>query len=264
MEHWAGMRATFATVVILACVPCPATAQESQPQGAAAREDKQTAEAMKLIEQLVFDHPKASDPIVYSPRDEHGQEYKRRFEKCQQAFRKLTELGEAAFPVLVAHLDDKRPSIHFRNHYMGHSVGNACYWNIYFQLSDHPRDYSSYGYSRKGRDGKDHPKPYWEGTPFGGAGGVKAWLEENRALSYREKQIKCLAWLLDREKAIGAPDAESYFENILPLEIRILERRLQKGDEVKEELARLRRILKDKLAKEIPAGVLPEKASEEK
>ena len=87
------------------------------------------------------------------------------------------------------------------------------------------------------------------------------WLEQNKALSYPEKQIKCLNWLLAREKAIGAWDAESYFENILPLEIRILERKRETGD-VEQELNRLRRIMKRRIVKEVPAELLPEKSQE--
>jgi len=242
-------------------VHCTAfNAQPTQPKAPPAT-GKQEAEIRKLIEQLVFEHEKASETPLLSPGiDGNDKEYKKQFEKCQQAFRKLTEFKEAAFPFLIEHLDDKRPSIHFRNHYLGHSVGDACYWNIYFQLEDQPKDYSSYGHSRKGRDGKAHTKPYWEGTPFDEAGGLKAWLEQNKDLSYPEKQIKCLNWLLAREKAIGAPDAESYFENILPLEIRILERKQETGADVNRELNRLRKIMKGKLINEVPAELLPERS----
>ena len=60
------------------------------------------------------------------------------------------------------------------------------------------------------------------------------WLIENSDLSYPEKQIKCLNWLLEKEKAIGACDSDSYFINILPLEIRILEREADSGKKSKE------------------------------
>lgn len=233
---------------------------------AAFAQQEQDTRSSNLIEQLVFQHPRASETPLISPIvgiNDDDPNYKKQFDKCRQAFDKLTELGEGAFPALVAHLEDKRPSIHFRNHFPGHSVGDACYWNIYFQLTDHPKDYSSYGYSRKGRDGQHHSKPYWEATPFDEAGRLKSWLEQNSALSYRQKQIQCLTWLLAREKAIGAADAESYFENILPLEIRILERKEQTGVDVKAELGRLRKIMKDKRADEVPPDILPQKSSEQ-
>src|SRR5688572_25892654 len=137
---------------------------------------QQNGNVSNLIEQLVFEHSKASDSPLISPMPDDDPEYKKQFDKCREAFRRLTELGETAFPFLVAHLNDKRASIHFRNHYLGHSVGDACHWNIYSQLTDHPKDYSSYGEGRKGRDGQRHTKPYWEGTPFDDAGGLKNWL----------------------------------------------------------------------------------------
>src|SRR5262249_54823075 len=102
----------------------------------------------------------------------------------------------------------------------------------------------------------------WEGTPFDDAGGLKAWLEQNKDLSYAEKQIKCLNWLLTREKAIGIPDAESYFEDILPLEIRILERKRETGADVQQQLDRLRKIQKDKIVVEVPVELLPQKSQQ--
>jgi hypothetical protein len=64
---------------------------------------------------------------------------------------------------------------------------------------------------------------------------------------------------LEREKAIGAPDAESYFVNILPLEIQVLVRRKENGENVDAELTRLRDVQKRKLVKAIPAELLPRK-----
>ena len=157
---------------------------------------------------------------------------------------------------MVEHLKDERKSIPFRNHYMGSSLGNACYWNIYFQLQDRPANYSSYGYQRKGKDGKGHPKPYWQGSPFGEVG-LEKWLEQNKELSYPEMQIKCLTWLLEREKKIGAPDAKSYFLNILPLEVQILERQVEAGMDVKDKLQRMKKALENKDESVIPKELLP-------
>jgi hypothetical protein len=234
----------------------------------------QEAEIRKLIEQLVFSDDDASNQPIVNPNmkiadsegnvrpingeSDNAEKQREKFNSCQEAFSKLYELKAAAIPFLVEYLDDKRQSINFRNHHTGNSVGHACYWNIYFQLVDQPKDYSEYGYSRKGRDGKDHPKPYWEGTPFDDDGGLKEWLSKNKSLNYVEMQIKCLQWLLDHEKTIGASDADSYFLNILPLEIRILERRMENGDDVQNELKRLVNIRDKKLADQIPKELLPE------
>ena len=93
---------------------------------------------------------------------------------------------------------------------------------------------------------------------------MNKWLQKNKESSYVEKQIKCLKWLLEKEKAIGACDADSYFVNILPLEIRLLERRLEAGEKVEQELERLRKVKKKKLVNEIPSALLPDKNQTEK
>ena len=248
---------TLIAAILFICSPAGVSAADPA--------EKDEKAIRSLIEDLVFVHEKASETPLISPgiAGNDDKEYKRQFEKCQEAFKKLSELKARALPILVEHLEDKRPSIHFRNHYEGHSVGDACYWNIYFQLQDRPSNYSEYGYQRKGSDGENHPKPYWEGTPFDEAGGIAEWLKQNEKLSYVEMQIKCLNWLLEREKKIGAPDADSYFLNILPLEIRILERRLEAGAEVEGELKRLRDALAKKDVTAVPANLLPSKAEQD-
>jgi hypothetical protein len=225
--------------------------------------DREAPDPKKLIEKMREGQVEESLPPM-SPelQDKPDPEYAKRFKGCQKAFKKLSELKVLAFPYMVEHLNDKRQSIPFRNHSLQQSVGDACYWNIYYQLQDQPEDYSEYGYDRKGKDGKDHPKPYWKGTPFDEAGGLAKWLEANRKLSYTEMQIKCLTWLLEEEKRIGASDPESYFLNILPLEIRILERKSERGEDVKEELSRLRDVLKRKDTKAVPKSLLPTKAEQ--
>ncbi len=151
------------------------------------------AEIEALIDLLVFEEGKAKDGPVFSPGVvDDSTDYRKRYDVCQKAFKQLRELEDQALPHLVSHLKDERSSINFRNHYLGRSVGDACHWNIYFQLQDRPEDYSSYGWGRKGRDGANHKKPYWGESPFNEAGGVENWLEGNKALNYREKQIKCL------------------------------------------------------------------------
>jgi len=236
----------------------PTTPRRNAPDVATHPPAQPEAEIEALIEQLVFSEGEATEaPSITPGITADGEQYRERFESCQRAFRRLREFKERAFPYLLAHLDDKRQSIPFRNHCLGQSVGNACYWCIYFQLQDRPDDYSTYGYARIGRDGQEHVVPYWEGTPFDDAGGVANWLEQNKHLSYPEMQIQCLTWLLSREKAIGACNADSYFQDILPLEIRILERRLELGEDVARELTRLQRIKREKLVESIPPELLP-------
>lgn len=224
---------------------------------------EQEKEIRDLIEQLVFLESTAGDLFVSAPfitasgASSATDEYRTRFDQCMTSFRKLKEYKALSLPFLVEHLNDKRQSINFRNHVLGHSLGDACYWNIYGQLQDMPSDYSTYGAGRTGRDGKYHEMPYWAGTPFEEAGGIDQWLKANAHLSYIEKQIKCLTWLLDQEKAIGACDSASYFENIWPLEVRILERKQQAGADVAMDLERLRKMKEMNSVAEIPAELLP-------
>lgn len=221
---------------------------------------EQEAEIRALIEQLVYIEPKKKKGKNTKFSDNQALKAQRKqYDVIYKAFDKLYEFKVIAFPILIEHLDDKRGSIPFKNHVLGHSVGDACYWNICFQLQDRPKGYSRYGYSRKGRDGKQHPKPTWSGSPFRQAGGLRKWLIANKDLSYTEQQIKCLTWYLEEEKKIGASDAESYFINILPLEIRILERQLESGKNVRAELNRLRQRQAKKKIEEIPAELLPKK-----
>lgn len=221
-------------------------------------EDERAIEA--IVDQLVFaEGPASNEPVLSPGARDSSPEYAQRHEKVRSAFAALTEMKLKAFPVLVKHLDDERQSINFRNHYIANSVGDACRWNIYYQLQDRPKGYSSYGYQREGKDGKNHPKPYWTGTPFDESGGVAKWLRKHRNLGYAEMQIQCLNWLLDREKAIGASDADSYFRDILPLELQILRRRLELGDGVSAELQAKEKALQEKDASIIPPDLLPAK-----
>jgi len=224
--------------------------------------EKSDADVRALIEQLAYSDEPAPDfrklPIQNPGQNDDPETRGNKYAVIRNAFKELTELREVGIPFLVEHLNDNRQSLPFHKN-TGSSVGDACYWNIYYQLQDTPRDYSEYGLSRKGRDGNDHTKPYWESTPF--EGGLTEWLEKNKDLSYVQKQIKCLQWLLDREKSIGVPDAKSYYINILPLEIQLMQRRLENGELVQAELQRLIEIRDKKLDNEIPLDLLPERRS---
>jgi len=234
---------------------------------------EQQVEIRKLIEQLAFvpvakpqaaagqaavSKRKADDPFAGEEEPpEIAEENRRRADACLEAFKQLTAYKGLAFPLMVEKLGDERPSMDFHGHWKRRDVGAACYWNIRYQLEDHPEDYSSYGYARKGRDGESHVKPCYAHPGQLPVDGLKRWLVENAALSYTEKQLKCLRWSLEEEKKIGASDPESYFENILPLEIRILQRRTQLGDDVRAELERLQKIQRVEEVSGIPPELLP-------
>lgn len=274
-------RIGFAIIGFLVLLGCSQSEQTESEQSIGialvdvVNSPEEDAEIRSLIDELVFAEGDADNQPVRNSGmkiyDVNGNEvkgtgdqtdtedYQKRYNSCQNAFKKLTEKAISSFPVLIEHLNDERQSINFRNHHLGNSVGDACHWIIYYQLQDRPENYSEYGYQRLGRDGKGHPKPFWEGTPFDDAGGLKKWLESNKTLSYPEMQIKCLQWLLDRELAIGVPDADSYFLNVLPLEIRVLERRLEAGEEVRDKLDAKQTALQNRDESVVPRNLLPDK-----
>ena len=179
------------------------------------------------------------------------------------AFKRLTAFNELAFPLLASHLDDERPSRMHWNHTFVKSVGALCYRVIHDQLMEFPEGYSQYGLQRTGRDGKGHQKPYWGSAPYDESGGLGKWLEQNQNLSYAEKRIKCLNWLVDGEKKIGVIDPEGYYENILPLELAILELKVSAGQDVADELASTRELSKTRPANQVPKELLPDGPLEE-
>lgn len=256
------MSKTFPSILLALLLPLIARAQTFQ-QKPTPQEEKQIKQ---LIENLVFEHPKADQKILIQPYvgSKEDDRYKAQYDKCHQAFQKLRTYQQKAFPLLLQHLEDQRPSIHFKNHIENHTVGDACYWNIRFQLEARPKNYSEYGLQREGKDGKLHIKPYWKSSPFAADGGLTAWLKKHQHLSYTEMQIKCLQWLLENEKQIGASDSDSYYLNIAPLELRILELKQQNGESHTAEITRLQTALKNKSPDQVPANLLPQKNAPKK
>ncbi|MEN9361169.1 MAG: hypothetical protein RL095_2704 [Verrucomicrobiota bacterium] len=267
------MKPLLAAGLLLALAACSNEAPKPQaavlPQAAKGwKANKATAaqekEIRALIEQLVLSPEKADGKLIYSPGvDDPSAAYRDRYERCQQAFLKLQAFKELAFPYLIEHRMDQRQSIPFMNHYEGSSVGDACHWAIAHQMWDAPRHYSRYGLMRKGKDGKMHHKPRWTGSPFDEAASLKLesnpfdWLEKHKNLSYVELKLKCVEWILAREKEIGADTPDSYFQDILPLEIRVLELQQECGKPVGSELARLRDVEKHRRVEAIPPEMLP-------
>lgn len=232
---------------------------------AVASEDEAAA-IQSLIEQLWFQtlsKPNEfgivrdpANPMGAAREDATSREDRRRSLRCRLAFDMLTDLKDLAFPFLMGHHDDTRLSPDFHGHLRESSVRISCYLIVRYQLEDYPADYGRYGYQRKGRDGQAHVVPRYSECPFD-MDGIRGWLKENEGLSYAGKRIRALQWSLSQEKKIGASDADGYFENILPLEIRILERREEMGENVAAELRRLEEVRDKKLVELIPKELLP-------
>lgn len=267
----------------------PSSDPSKMPAGQATAE--QAAEIIKLIEDFVITenerlaeaedeiriekaHTEAKSHIPEDPDPFSGKvdpeeipnelppevlEKRRNYQKTRDnAFDKLAAYKDLAFPFLAAHLGDERPSRKWWNHSYAKTVGNMCYRVIHDQLTDKPNGYSEYGYQRIGRDGEGHVKPCWNSTPYEESGGLKNWLEQNQNLSYTEKRIKCLTWMLDEEKKIGVIDHRGYYVNILPLELGILQLRAEAGQEVANELTRVRNLIKTRPANQVPKELMPD------
>lgn len=269
--------------------PPPVGKAIPEKAGKEAANKDQELEIHKLIEQLVFyPFPMPQGPLVPlvipepAPEDPFSglpptspqfeveevppgiaRENAKSAKACRVAFHRLLSLGALAVPSMVEHLEDGRPSLDFNGHWKTSTLGDACYWNLREGLQDLPEDYSSYGYARKGRDGENHVTPYWIYPGLLPKEGLKAWLTKNATLSYTEKQIKCLKWYLAEEKKIGASDPRDYFVNILPLEIRILQKRSQLGEDVEKDLKQRLKIQKDKQESAVPPELLPAQPKKE-
>lgn len=184
-------------------------------------------------------------------------EFQGYYRKRKDAFKQLASFQELAFPILTSHLDDERPSLMHWNHKVARTVGRVCYQIIHDQLTFFPEGYTNYGLQRTGRDGVGHEKPYWRSNPYEEAGGLKKWLQQNERLSFRQMRIQCLTWLLEGEKQIGVVDPAGYFLHVLPLELGILELQASDGQDVTQELERVRKLSKTRTADQVPKELLP-------
>ena len=145
------------------------------------------------------------------------------------------------------------------NHTFAKTVGRMCYRVIHDQLTEFPEGYSQYGLQRTGRDGKGHKKPYWAGTPYDESDGLGKWLQQNQNLTYTEKRIKCLNWLLDGEKKIGVIDPQGYYDEHPAT--RTCDSGIESrsaGQDVANELARVRELSKTRPANQVPKELLPD------
>jgi hypothetical protein len=129
------------------------------------RSDKARAEAEAQAEKEAKANP---DPvfgvIIRPPPDlddtppEVLKELREYYKIRDDAFKRLTAFKDLAFPQLVAHLDDGRPSEKHWNHSQAKTVGRMCYRVIHDQLTEFPPGYTEYGWARTGRDGESHVK----------------------------------------------------------------------------------------------------------
>lgn len=166
-----------------------------------------------LIERLAISNEPAAEEPVYTPSRDTPKSDRRMV--AYGAAEELRKLGYAAFPQLIAKLDDRRQSGAF-GRWRRHDVGMACYSILMWQVYSLPDDASASFY-RTGADGKPHSRPVhldqiWEKE------GLGPWLEARKKQPLIEIQLEALSWVLDREREIGAQDEEAKKEHIAPLE----------------------------------------------
>lgn len=221
---------------------------------------QQEKEIRELIEMLVITERESvlTDSAEGVRTAELEEELAGYIKARKDAFNRLTAFQELAFPMLAEYFDDDRPSAMVWNHIFARTVGTVCYRVVHNQLMELPPDYSDYGLTRIGRDGERHIKPYWEPEPYADSNGLANWLRDNEGLSYAEKRIKCLNWLLDGEKKIGVIDPGGYYTHVFALELEILKQKAAMGKDVAEALARALVQWEARPADQVPKELLPD------
>ena len=133
----------------------------------------------------------------------------------------LTGSGKDAWPILFAHLNDKRPSYAAREVIGPYDVGHQCYYILYYQVADPPQGYYK-SKVRKGKDGKYHSRPgaYVEFKPD-----LITWLETRKHKSLNEMRLEVMKNILVKDNEIGYPDKamEDEIQGILNKEINRLQ-----------------------------------------
>jgi hypothetical protein len=174
--------------------------------------EAQAAEIRTLINQLaISDKAAADEPILSPPGDAPASDPRM---KAIAAHRRLIEIGPAAFPQLIASLEDGRQSVGFRR-VLPSTVGQACYSVISSQLYALPPGYRGSFY-RRGKDGEDHGRPVFLEHPFT-RNSIKQWLADREGKSLSALQLEVLTWVLEKEEKIGAATPEDERRFLEPL-----------------------------------------------
>lgn len=190
---------------------------ESQPRITETADKESVKEIERLIEQLaISDKPAAMEP-VYTPSIDTPRTDKRVI--AFEAAKKLKTYGKAAFPFLLAHLDDNRQSVAFRR-VIPHTVGLSCLCIIEDQIIALPSDYQGSFY-RKGKDGELHPRPRFMEPHLFTSKTIAQYLEDRKDKSLEEMQVEALEWLIEQEKKIGFQSEEQENEILGPLRRRL-------------------------------------------
>ena len=188
--------------------------------------DKATDQKIRaLIEKLaISEQPASNEPFVTYNNPRNAELVK----QVHSTANELEKFGMAAFPHLIAHLDDSRQSVPFRR-VLPSTVGDAFLSIVMRQIYALPNGYSdTASLFRRGADGKLHEQPVWSKQIYDGIGAHK-WLTDRKGKSLRELQLEAIEWVLKIQKEIGARTRAERDEYIAPLEAQVA--RLRKEEE---------------------------------
>jgi hypothetical protein len=182
-----------------------------------------TQKIKKLIDQLVSPNQPpdvtSDEPDVIYPKG-----YDREAQgRIDDAIVMLRAEGIAAFPLLIARLDDSRYCC-TRDYaaYVNHGVGEVC-----FHIMERQIDLAGARYKvRFGADGKTYfSSPYYLRSQYGGhwppdKAAFEKWWKARSQLSLRALQIEGLEWTIKEETKRGfakPPEEESYLKPLVEL-----------------------------------------------
>lgn len=170
-----------------------------------------------LIEKLaISQHPASRGPIETFNNPRNAELVR----QVHAAAGEIEKLGFAAFPHLMAHLEDLRQSVPFRR-VLPSTVGDACLSIIMRQVYALPEGYSeTASLYRRGANGELHEQPVWSREIYDGVGARK-WLTDRKGRTLQDLQIEALEWVLEIQKGIGARTKSERDEYIAPLETQL-------------------------------------------
>ena len=176
-----------------------------------------------LIDKLaISEQPASKEPLVTYNNPRNAELVK----QVHSTANELEKFGMAAFPHLIAHLDDSRQSVPF-SRVLPSTVGDACLSIAMRQIYALPDGYSdTAALFRRGADGKLHEQPVWSRQIYDGVG-VHKWLTDRKGKTLRELQLEAVEWVLKTQKEIGARTIAERDEYIAPLEAQVA--RLRRG-----------------------------------
>lgn len=159
----------------------------------------QNLQIAELINQLALEE----DDIFF---EEGGRFVKRESsDRIDKSVAELSELGRAAWPVLLESVSDRRPCIAVQPTNGGHTVGVMCLDIIRRQIINVPEGYPS-SKSRLGKDGNSHQSPR---LTWGFHPSLKQWLKIRRDDSLNKIHADVLEQLIREEDNIGYQAPES-------------------------------------------------------